>query len=173
MNSRILITLAALLFVSLGTATDASEAKNIHHDKNKNYRLELPSGWITRPDVVADLVSMPKGKAPIHDAAAIPNIKVVVRDMPSGKTLDEICDLAQKQWAQTWKVESDKHVKTGNTPTRRLVLIQEVPFLKTKILKAFAQGSGKYYIISCSDSPEHFVKSVPMFEKVLDSLVLK
>lgn len=171
MNSKSRLTGAILAVFWIFSNSAFCAEKSLYENKDKGFQLELPKGWTTRIDAIVDLHALPQEKA--NNAAVMPNIKVVVRDLPDGKTIDEICDLSQKQWAKSWKVESDKQVKTGHTPTRRLVLLQDVPFLKTKIVKAFAANSGKYYIVSCSDSPEHFDKSVPMFEKVLDSLVLK
>lgn len=158
-----------LLIASL-SSTESSYCKT---ELRKTYSIDLPDDWQVRSDLIVDMVAAPKNKVKTEHEAALPNIKVVVKDLPDGINIDQLCDISQKQWAGQWKVESDKKVMTGKTPTRRLVLIQDIGILKTKILKAFASANGKYYIVSCSDKLGDFDKSQGQFEKMLDSIVLK
>lgn len=162
-----------IVFGLLIASLSSVESSFCKTELRKNYSIDLPEDWQVRSDLIVDMVAAPKNKVKTEHEAALPNIKVVVKDLPDGLDIDQLCDISQKQWAGQWKVVSDKKVKTGKTPTRRLVLIQDLGILKTKILKAFASANGKYYIISCSDKLSDFDKSQGQFEKMLDSLVLK
>ena len=154
--------------VALSLATASAQATP-YTDKANNYALELPADWQTKTDPIVTMVAVPGDL--IKEVNAFPNIKVVARAMPVGYTLDSLCDASVKQWGPIWKVLSDKHVTTGKTVTRRLELEQTIPIAnqKTRVLKAFAVGSDKYYIVSCSDKPENFEKSKASFEAVIDS----
>jgi len=165
------LALATLIFAVLsGAGFNAAQSKT---ESRKSYSIELPDNWEVRSDLIVDMVAAPKEKVKKDHEAALPNIKVVVKDLPDGLDLNQLCDISKKQWAGQWKVESDKKVNSGKTPTRRLVLIQDLGILKTKVLKAFASANGKYYIISCSDKLPDFDKSQAQFEKILDSIQLK
>ena len=141
-------------------------------DKQNGYSIELPNDWKTKKDPIVNLVATPA--ALINEANSFPNVKVVARSLPSGETLDTICDKSMRQWATLWQVQSDQRSQKGGTPTRRLVLMQVLPQvnLRTKVLKAFAVGGDNYYIISCADKPEHFEESKKTFEAIIDSLKL-
>lgn len=141
-------------------------------DKQNGYSIDFPSDWKTKSDPIVSLVATPA--AQIKEANSFPNVKIVARSLPSGETLDTICDKSMRQWATLWQVQSDQRSKKGGTPTRRLVLMQIIPQfnLKTKVLKAFAVGGDNYYIISCADKPEHFEESKKTFEAIIDSLKL-
>ena len=143
-----------------------------HTDKQNGYSIDFPSDWKTKSDPIVNLVATPA--AQIKEANSFPNVKVVARSLPSGETLDSICDKSMRQWATLWQVQSDQHSQKGGTPTRRLVLMQIIPQfnLRTKVLKAFAVGGDNYYIISCADKPEHFEESKKTFEAIIDSLKL-
>lgn len=143
-----------------------------HTDKQNGYSIDFPSDWKTKSDPIVNLVATPA--AQIKEANSFPNVKVVARSLPSGETLDTICDKSMRQWATLWQVQSDQHSQKGGTPTRRLVLMQIIPQfnLRTKVLKAFAVGGDNYYIISCADKPEHFEESKKTFEAIIDSLKL-
>lgn len=161
--------IAGILLTSLSNAQSSFGKTELR----KTYSIELPDDWQVRSDLIVDMVAAPKERVKTEHEAALPNIKVVVKDLPDGLDIDQLCDISQKQWAGQWKVESDKKVKSGKTPTRRLVLIQDLGILKTKVLKAFASANGKYYIVSCSDKLANFDKSLGQFEKMLDSIELK
>lgn len=150
----------------------AATATNIYVDKQNGYSIDFPSDWKTKSDPIVNLVATPA--AQIKEANSFPNVKVVARSLPSGETLDTICDKSMRQWATLWQVQSDQHSQKGGTPTRRLVLMQIIPQfnLRTKVLKAFAVGGDNYYIISCADKPEHFEESKKTFEAIIDSLKL-
>ena len=141
-------------------------------DKQNGYSIDFPSDWKTKSDPIVSLVATPA--AQIKEANSFPNVKIVARSLPSGETLDTICDKSMRQWATLWQVQSDQRSKKGGTPTRRLVLMQIIPQfdLRTKVLKAFAVGGDNYYIISCADKPEHFEESKKTFEAIIDSLKL-
>lgn len=141
-------------------------------DKQNGYSIDFPSDWKTKTDPIVSLVATPA--AQIKEANSFPNVKIVARSLPSGETLDTICDKSMRQWATLWRVQSDQRSQKGGTPTRRLVLIQIIPQvnLKTKVLKAFAVSGDNYYIISCADKPEHFEESKKTFEAIIDSLKL-
>jgi hypothetical protein len=141
-------------------------------DKQNGYSIDFPSDWKTKSDPIVSLVATPA--AQIKEANSFPNVKIVARALPSGETLDSICDKSMRQWATLWQVQSDQRSKKGGTPTRRLVLMQIIPQfnLKTKVLKAVAVGGDNYYIISCADKPEHFEESKKTFEAIIDSLKL-
>ncbi|MBA4076495.1 MAG: hypothetical protein C0508_15745 [Cyanobacteria bacterium PR.023] len=141
-------------------------------DKQNGYSIDFPSDWKTKSDPIVSLVATPA--AQIKEANSFPNVKIVARSLPSGETLDTICDKSMRQWATLWQVQSDQRSQKGGTPTRRLVLMQIIPQfnLKTKVLKAFAVGGDNYYIISCADKPEHFEESKKTFEAIIDSLKL-
>ncbi len=147
-------------------------ATNIYVDKQNGYSIDFPNDWKTKSDPIVNLVATPA--AQIKEANSFPNVKVVARSLPSGETLDTICDKSMRQWATLWQVQSDQHSQKGGTPTRRLVLMQVLPQfnLRTKVLKAFAVGGDNYYIISCADKPEHFEESKKTFEAIIDSLKL-
>lgn len=150
----------------------AATATYTHTDKQNGYSIDFPSDWKTKSDPIVNLVAIPA--AQIKEANSFPNVKVVARSLPSGETLDTICDKSMRQWATLWQVQSDQRSKKGGTPTRRLVLMQIIPQvnLRTKVLKAFAVGGDNYYIISCADKPEHFEESKKTFEAIIDSLKL-
>jgi len=141
-------------------------------DKQNGYSIDFPSDWKTKSDPIVSLVATPA--AQIKEANSFPNVKIVARSLPSGETLDTICDKSMRQWATLWQVQSDQRSQKGGTPTRRLVLMQIIPQfdLRTKVLKAFAVGGDNYYIISCADKPEHFEESKKTFEAIIDSLKL-
>ena len=141
-------------------------------DKQNGYSIDFPSDWKTKSDPIVSLVATPA--AQIKEANSFPNVKIVARALPSGETLDSICDKSMRQWATLWQVQSDQRSQKGGTPTRRLVLMQIIPQfdLRTKVLKAFAVGGDNYYIISCADKPEHFEESKKTFEAIIDSLKL-
>ena len=150
--------------------TAAKTAATIFADKKAGYSIEFPSDWKAKSDPIVSIVAAPG--AQIKEANPFPNVKIVARSLPTGETLDSICDTSMRQWSSLWKVESDQHSNKGKTPTRRLVLMQLIPQfnLRTKVLKAFAVSSDNYYIISCADKPEHFEQSKQMFEAIVDSL---
>lgn len=164
-------SLVLLTLIFAGTISiDCVQAKT---ESRKTYSITLPDDWQVRSDLIVDMVAAPKEKVKKDHEAALPNLKVVVKDLPDGIDINQLCDISKKQWAGQWKVESDKNVQTGKTKTRRLVLIQDLGILKTKVLKAFASANGMYYIVSCSDKLADFGKSQAQFEKILDSLELK
>jgi hypothetical protein len=147
-------------------------ATHTYADKQNGYSIDFPSDWKTKTDPIVNLVATPA--AQIKEANSFPNVKVVARSLPSGETLDTICDKSMRQWATLWQVQSDQHSQKGGTPTRRLVLMQIIPQvnLRTKVLKSFAVSGDNYYIISCADKPEHFEESKKTFEAIIDSLML-
>ncbi|MBC7998534.1 MAG: hypothetical protein IAF58_11350, partial [Leptolyngbya sp.] len=149
------------------------------NSKKDGYSFELPIDWKTKPDAVFNLFAAP-AKA-LQELAVQPNIKVVVRPIRPGMSLDELCELSQKQWNGQWKVQSDKRVSVGQADTRRLVLSQDLQKMiesdpdaakdaQTKVLKSFAIAGDNYYVISCSDTPQNFAKSEKLFNRVLDSV---
>jgi hypothetical protein len=150
----------------------AATATNTYADKQNGYSIDFPSDWKTKTDPIVNLVATPA--AQIKEANSFPNVKVVARSLPSGETLDTVCDKSMRQWATFWQVQSDQRSQKGRTPTRRLVLMQIIPQvnLQIKVLKAFAVGGDNYYIISCADKPEHFEESKKTFEAIIDSLKL-
>ncbi len=165
-----LLLTAVVLIVSAASRqarAESSSSKPFISEKD-GYVMHLPAGWKTKPDPIVNLVAAP-GEL-IEEANPLPNLKVVVRPMRDGMTLDQICDLSQRQWAGAWKVDSDKHLTVDGRPTRRLVLSQDVKVLQTKVLKSFIEAHGNYYIISCSDKPENFAKSESIFNSILDSI---
>lgn len=149
-----------------------SAATTTFVDKKNGYSIDFPSNWKTKSDPIVSLVAT--SDAQIKEANPFPNVKIVVRSLPSGETLDSISDRAMMQWSSMWKVESDQHSNKGKTQTRRLVLQQLIPQLnlKTKVLKVFAASGDNYYIISCADKPENFEQSKKMFEAMVDSFKL-
>lgn len=155
-----------------GNKNAGATATYTHTDKQNGYSIDFPSDWKTKSDPIVSLVATPA--AQIKEANSFPNVKVVARSLPSGETLDSICDKSMRQWATLWQVQSDQHSQKGGTPTRRLVLMQIIPQfnLRTKVLKAFAVSGDNYYIISCADKPEHFEESKKTFEAIIDSLKL-
>ena len=183
------LPIACTLMAATINAAQAEPSKNAHANQNQNqnadamatytyadkqngYSIDFPSDWKTKTDPIVNLVATPA--AQIKEANSFPNVKVVARALPSGETLDSICDKSMRQWATLWQVQSDQHSQKGGTPTRRLVLMQIIPQvnLKTKVLKAFAVSGDNYYIISCADKPEHFEESKKTFEAIIDSLKL-
>ncbi len=168
-DSLIYLAIAGLVVASLSCAQSAV----CKTESRKTYAITLPDDWQVKSDLIVDMVAAPQEKIKKDHEAALPNVKVVVKDLPDGLDINQICDVSKKQWAGQWKVESDKKVQSGKTLTRRLVLIQDLGILKTKVLKAFASANGRYYIVSCSDKLSDFNKSAGQFEKILDSLELK
>lgn len=156
-----------------------SKEKTQFSDAENGYSLEFPAGWKTQKDPIVNLVAAPLES--FKSPNPIPNVKVVVRPIPDGHTLDTISDTAVKQWGAIWKVESDVHSKEGKTPTRRLVLVQTIPLSlgsehkvqQTKVLKAFAVNKDKYYIISCAAYVDNFSNYEKTFTEIIDSLTLK
>ena len=148
-------------------------------DAENGYSLEFPSGWRTEKDRIVNLVAAPSES--FKSPNPIPNVKIVVKPIPDGYTLDTISDTAVRQWSAIWKVESDEHSKEGKTPTRRLLLVQSIPvsidtsqptIQQTKVLKAFAVSKSNYYIISCSAYVDHFDKYQKMFNDIVNSLTI-
>lgn len=157
----------------------SSVEKKLFSDTENGYSIEFPTNWETKNDMIVSLVAAPRETFKMPNP--IPNIKIVVKSIPDGHTLDTISDTAVRQWSSIWKVESDEHSKAGKTPTRRLVLVQSIPvsvdtsgpvLQQTKVLKAFAVSKDKYYIISCAAYVDNFEKSREMFNEVIDSLTL-
>lgn len=156
-----------------------SQEKTQFSDKENGYSLEFPAGWKTQKDPIVNLVAAPLES--FKSPNPIPNVKVVVRPIPDGHTLDTISDTAVKQWGAIWKVESDVHSKDGKTPTRRLVLVQTIPLSlgsehkvqQTKVLKAFAASKDKYYIVSCAAYVDNFANYEKRFTEIIDSLSLR
>lgn len=153
--------------------------KHLYNDTENGYSIEFPATWDTKKDMIVSLVAAPKETFKMPNP--IPNVKVVVRPIPDGHTLDTISDTALRQWSSIWKIESDERSKAGKTPTRRLVLVQSIPVSvdtsgpvvqQTKVLKAFAVSKDKYYIISCAAYVDNFEKSRQMFNEIVDSLTL-
>lgn len=156
-----------------------SKEKTLFSDNENGYSLEFPPGWKTEKDRIVNVVAAPLES--FKSPNPIPNVKIVVRDIPPGHTIDTICDTSIRQWNSIWKIESDEHSNEGKTPTRRLVLLQSIPMplatsepkiQVTKVLKAFAVNNGKYYIISCADFAENFEKSKKQFTEIIDSLTM-
>lgn len=156
-----------------------SKEKTLFRDNENGYSLEFPPGWKTEKDRIVNVVAAPLES--FKSPNPIPNVKIVVRDIPPGHTIDTICDTSIRQWNSIWKIESDEHSNEGKTPTRRLVLLQSIPMplatsepkiQVTKVLKAFAVNNGKYYIISCADFAENFEKSKKQFTEIIDSLTM-
>lgn len=183
LTAGLALPLACTVMAATINAAQAEPSKNAnqnatatatytHTDKRNGYSIDFPSDWNTKSDPIVNLVATPA--AQIKEANSFPNVKVVARSLPSGETLDSICDKSMRQWATLWQVQSDQHSQKGGTPTRRLVLMQIIPQfnLRTKVLKAFAVGGDNYYIISCADKPEHFEESKKTFEAIIDSLKL-
>lgn len=183
LTAGLALPVACTLMATTTNAAQAEPSKNAnqnatatatytHTDKQNGYSIDFPSDWKTKSDPIVNLVATPA--AQIKEANSFPNVKVVARSLPSGETLDTICDKSMRQWATLWQVQSDQHSQKGGTPTRRLVLMQLIPQfnLRTKVLKAFAVGGDNYYIISCADKPEHFEESKKTFEAIIDSLKL-
>lgn len=183
LTAGLALPLACTVMAATINAAQAEPSKNAnqnatatatytHTDKQNGYSIDFPSDWKTKSDPIVNLVATPA--AQIKEANSFPNVKVVARSLPSGETLDSICDKSMRQWATLWQVQSDQHSQKGGTPTRRLVLMQIIPQfnLRTKVLKAFAVGGDNYYIISCADKPEHFEESKKTFEAIIDSLKL-
>ncbi|MBP9090564.1 hypothetical protein KBI23_06000 [bacterium] len=154
------------------TGTAAKSATALFVDTKNGYSIEFPSDWKTKTDPIVSVVAA--SGIQIKEANPFPNVKIVARSLPTGETLDSICDTSMRQWAALWKVESDQHSNNGKTPTRRLVLMQLIPQfnLRTRVLKAFAVSGDNYYIISCADKPEHFEQSKQTFEAIVNSLKL-
>lgn len=159
--------------------TTSSVEKHLYSDAGNGYSIEFPATWDTKKDMIVSLVAAPKEIFKMPNP--IPNVKVVVRAIPDGHTLDTISDTALRQWSSIWKIESDERSKAGKTPTRRLVLLQSIPVSvdtsgpvvqQTKVLKAFAVSKDKYYIISCAAYVDNFEKSRQMFNEIVDSLTL-
>ncbi len=161
------------------TSVSPGAEKRLYRDSENGYSIEFPANWETKKDMIVSLVAAPSETFKMPNP--IPNIKVVVKAIPDGHTLDTISDTAVRQWGAIWKVESDEHSKAGKTPTRRLVLVQSIPvsvdtsgpvLQQTKVLKAFAVSKDRYYIISCAAYVDNFEKSRPLFNEVIDSLTL-
>jgi len=170
----------ALPFYSSAQAKEPIPADlNLFEDKEKGYNILLPRAWKVKSDSFVDVVAAP-GEA-VNGVNPIPNVKVVVKPIPTGHTLDTICDTAVRQWSAIWKVESDKKSDAGEVPTRKLILVQSLKLpvdssqpvtQQTKILKAFAVSKENYFIISCSNYVDDFEKTQTMFNKIVDSLTL-
>lgn len=194
MNSNFLAPLLIFCLICGFTSTEAlakskpeetsadvriSKDKTKFSDAENGCSLEFPAGWRTQKDRIVNLVAAPLES--FKNPNPIPNVKVVVRPIPDGHTLDTISDTAVKQWGAIWKVESDVHSKEGKTPTRRLVLVQTIPLSlgsehavqQTKVLKAFAASKDKYYIISCAAYVDNFADYEKKFTEIIDSLTLK
>ncbi len=153
--------------------------KHLYSDEENGYSIEFPINWDTKKDMIVSIVAAPKETFKMPNP--IPNVKVVVKPIPDGHTLDTISDTAVRQWSSIWKIESDERSQAGKTPTRRLVLVQSIPvsidtsapvLQQTKVLKAFAVSKDKYYIISCAAYVDNFEKSRQMFHEIIDSLTL-
>lgn len=151
----------------------------LFENKEKGYRLHLPKGWKTKTDLIVDVIAAPEET--FKQPNPIPKIKVVVKQMPSGHTLDTITDTAVRQWSTIWKVESDKKLELGSIPMRKLVLLQTLKLptdteqpvrQQTKILKAFATSGDQYFIISCSNYEANFEKTHELFNRVVESLLM-
>lgn len=178
MKARLLAALAIFLISGLAPAKSQNNGLDFTSKKD-GYSIQFPADWQTKTDPIVNLVAAPESI--IKQDAPLPNVKVVVRPMRTGMTIDEVCDLSKKQWAHAWTVESDKHsfgssvsseehTKTPTIYSRRLVIVQDLKVLKTKVLKSFIEANGNYYVISCSDKPENFAKSEATFNQILDSL---
>ena len=183
---RALITLlAGALLVTLQPCFAQPHQSQIASDlqlfenKEKGYRLLLPKGWKTKTDLIVDVIAAPEET--FKQPNPIPNIKVVVKPIPTGHTLDTISDTAIRQWAAIWKVESDKKIELGSIPMRKLVLLQTLKLptdteqpvrQQTKILKAFATSGDQYFIISCSNYEANFEKTHELFNRVVESLLM-
>ena len=155
------------------TASNApTAATTTYVDKVNGFTIDFPRDWKTKSDPIVTLVATPGTLA--KEINPFANVKIVARSLPSGESLDTICDTSMRQWASLWKVESDQRTLKGKTATRRLVLMQLIPQanLRTKVLKAFAANSDNYFIVSCADKPEHFEQSKKTFEAIVDSLKL-
>lgn len=157
----------------------SSVEKRLYSDVENGYSIEFPATWDTKKDMIVSLVAAPKETFKMPNP--IPNVKIVVKSIPDGHTIDTISDTAIRQWSSIWKIESDERSKAGKTPTRRLVLIQSIPVSidtsapfvhQTKVLKAFAASKDKYYIVSCATYEDNFEKSRQMFTEIIDSLTL-
>ena len=161
------------------TITTSSGEKHLYADAEHGYSIEFPANWDTKKDMIVSLVAAPKETFKMPNP--IPNVKVVVKPIPDGHTIDTISDTALRQWSSIWKIESDQRSKSGKTPSRRLVLVQSIPISvdtsgpvmqQTKVLKAFAASKDRYYIISCAAYVDNFEKSRPLFNEIIDSLTL-
>lgn len=161
------------------TNTTSSVEKHLYNDAENGYSIEFPVNWDTKKDMIVSLIAAPKETFKMPNP--IPNVKVVVKPIPDGHTIDTISDTALRQWSSIWKIESDERSKSGKTPSRRLVLVQSIPISvdtsgpiiqQTKVLKAFAASKDKYYIISCAAYVDNFEKSRQMFNEIIDSLTL-
>lgn len=151
----------------------------VFENKEKAYRLLLPKNWKTKSDPIVDVVAAPEET--FKQPNPIPNIKVVVKPIPTGHTLDTICDTSVRQWSSIWKVESDKKLDLGSIPMRKLILLQTLRFptgtetpvrQQTKVLKAFATSGDQYFIISCSNYEANFEKTHALFDRVVESLAM-
>lgn len=169
----------ALLLATVSVPAISQTSNPTYASGTDGYSINFPPDWKTKSDPIVNLVAAPEKVW--QQASPMPNIKVVVRPMRTGVTLDQLCDISKKQWAGAWTVESDTRVEGsparlqtasagGATHNRRLVLVQDLKVLKTKVLKNFSEANGNYYIVSCSDTPENFANSEPMFNEILNSL---
>jgi hypothetical protein len=167
----------------LGEAGESQIAadKQVFKNAEKGYRLVFPKSWRVKADPVGIVDAMAAPEETFKQPNPIPNVKIVVKPIPTGHTLDTICDTAVRQWSSIWKVESDKKLELGSLPMRKLVLLQtlnmptgtDAPVTQqTKVLKAFATSADSYFIISCSDYADNFEKHRELFDGIIDSLVL-
>lgn len=147
----------------------------------KGYRILFPKTWQVKPDPVGIVDAVAAPAETFKQPNPIPNVKIVVKPIPSGHTLDTICDTAVRQWSSIWKVESDKKLQLGSLTIRKLVLLQTLKLptgtdspvaQQTRVLKAFATSADNYFIISCSDYADNFEKHREVFDGIIDSLVL-
>jgi len=161
--------------------TQIAPDMQIFKNEEKGYRLLFPKTWKVNPDPVGIVDAVAAPEETFKQPNPIPNIKVVVKPIPSGHTLDTISDTAIRQWSSIWKLESDKKIELGSVPMRKVVLLQtlkmpadtEKPVMQqTKILKAFATSADQYFIISCSNYEANFEKTQDLFNRVVESLVM-
>lgn len=167
-------------FAEAGESQIAAD-KQVFKNEEKGYRLVFPKSWRVKADPVGIVDAVAAPEETFKQPNPTPNVKIVVKPIPTGHTLDTICDTAVRQWSSIWKVESDKKLELGSLPMRKLVLLQtlnmptgtDAPVTQqTKVLKAFATSADSYFIISCSDYADNFEKHRELFDGIIDSLVL-
>ncbi len=96
------------------TSTSSGVEKRAYSDSENGYSIEFPANWDTKEGHVRQRSSRHPSET-FKMPNPIPNIKIVVKTIPDGHTLDTISDTAVRQWATIWKVESDEHSKAGRT----------------------------------------------------------
>lgn len=177
------VAIAILIFFCATDYSTAAHADSRPHGRGANvaaqttalkhcdylqshFTISLPADWTTRNDVVAPVVAAPKGV--LKTRPELPNIKVKVSPLEPGIDLKRLADSELTQWADRWKVVSDKTRKFGPRQGRFIVVDTEIDGVKVRMLRMYTIGNGRYFVVVCTAN----IKEYPRYQKLFDSVAL-